>query len=233
MQRYYIEPEKQEPETTLQAGTDEVARGCLFGRIYGAAVILDPAKDLPPWLNDSKKTTKKRRAVLREWIEENALCWSVAYRTAKDIQERGINTCNYEVMKEAIDNLSVKPEFLIVDFVKFNTDGFGIPHIKIEKGDSKYAPIAAASIIAKEHHDDYIKALVEEEPLLHERYNLGSNVGYHSPLHRQGLVTFGPHEEHRLSFLSRIITKPRLLFPDEEEDDPREATGSTFTVTAE
>src|SRR5690348_7771215 len=99
----------------LQAGVDEVARGCLFGPVYAAAVILDPAVPLHKWLNDSKKVTKKRRAVVRDWIEETAIAWSVACVDNDAIDTINIRNAVMQAMNCAISRLKVAPGLLLID----------------------------------------------------------------------------------------------------------------------
>lgn len=190
-------------EDFIEAGLDEAGRGPLIGRVYAAAVIIDPNAELHPLLNDSKKMTRKRRGIVREWIEENCV-YEVAYCDEKEIDELNILHATQKAMHKAIDNLILEPEFLIVDgnfFRKYvNKNGDYVNHTTIEKGDSKYASISAASVLAKEYHDDYIEELVEEHPDLDEKYGLLSNMGYGTQKHMDGIKEYGISPFHRKSF---------------------------------
>lgn len=213
----------------LEAGVDEVARGCLFGPVYAAAVILNPNEPLHKWLNDSKKVTKKRRAIVREWVEETALSWAVASVSNVDIDRMNIRNASMEAMNLAIAKLNVKPQLLLVDgnyFTSTHTINDDIPYVTVIEGDAKYGSIAAAAILAKEHHDEYIRKLVEMNPELHTRYDIGSNVGYYGRTkHRDGLQTYGCTEYHRRTFLKRILPSampPQVLddiLKESDEDD--------------
>ena len=197
LKKYYKAPE------FLEAGLDEAGRGPLIGRVYAAAVIIDPNAELHPLLNDSKKMTRKRRGIVREWIEENCV-FEVAYSDEKEIDELNILHATQKAMHKAIDNLALEPEYLIVDgnfFRKYvNKSGDHVNHVTIEKGDSKYASISAASVLAKEYHDDYIEELVEQHPELDEKYGLLSNMGYGTQKHMDGIKEHGVSEFHRKSF---------------------------------
>ena len=133
LKKYYKAPE------FIEAGLDEAGRGPLIGRVYAAAVIINPNAELHPLLNDSKKMTRKRRGIVREWIEENCV-FEVAYSDEKEIDELNILHATQKAMHKAIDNLALEPEYLIVDgnfFRKYvNKNGDHVNHVTIEKGDS-------------------------------------------------------------------------------------------------
>jgi|TARA_B100001964_G_C14086255_1_gene532664 ribonuclease HII len=197
LKKYYKSPE------FIEAGLDEAGRGPLIGRVYAAAVIIDPGAELHPLLNDSKKMTRKRRGIVREWIEENCV-FEVAYSDEKEVDELNILHATQKAMHKAIDNLVLEPEYLIVDgnfFRKYiSKSGDHVNHVTIEKGDAKYASISAASVLAKEYHDDYIEELVEENPELDEKYGLLSNMGYGTQKHMDGIKEHGVSKFHRKSF---------------------------------
>ena len=155
----------------IEAGIDESGRGPLIGRVYAAAVIIDTENEIHPLLNDSKKMTKKRRGIVREWIEDNCL-WGVSYSDEKEIDKVNILQATQNAMHRALDELVLTPEFIIVDGNYFKRyishDGDFISFATIEGGDAKYAAISAASVIAKEYHDEYIKNLVDKNPDLDE-----------------------------------------------------------------
>ena len=206
-------------ENKIEVGIDEVARGCLFGPVYAAAVRLNP--DIPQhmWLNDSKKVTKKRRKVVSQWIMDTSLDWAVSSVSNETIDTINIKNATILAMQQAVAQLKVKPELLVVDGNYFESE---IDHVCVISGDSIYANIAAASILAKEHHDDYIKNLVSDEPMYQENYDLAKNMGYGTSNHIIGIKTVGITELHRKSFLTRILPgivvkkQSQILFLDEK-----------------
>lgn len=206
--KFYID---EKDKDKIIAGLDESGQGPLFGRVYGAAVILNPEIDLHPYLNDSKKMTPKRRAIVREWIEENSLEYQVCWRDEKRIDEINILNAKMEAWHEAIGKLDIEPEMLLVDGTQFkpywvlNSDeDYLIPYKTIVEGDAQYAAIAAASVLAKEYHDQYIKELCINEPELEQKYHLCSNKGYGTAYHMWALTEYGPSQYHRKSFLKNI-----------------------------
>lgn len=190
------------PEILLEMGIDEAGRGPLCGRVYAAAVILDPSKPLPPKLNDSKKITPKQRGLLRTWIEREAVAWAVGFAEAAEIDEINILQATYRAMHRAIERIRMThPEATtaLVDGNRFSPPD-GVTYRCEPKADGTWAHVAAASILAKEHHDEHIRGLVAEDPRLHERYDLLSNVGYPAPKHLAGLRQYGPSLHHRKTF---------------------------------
>ena len=186
-------------ETTFQrelieVGCDEAGRGCLAGSVFAAAVIL-PSDFHHPLLNDSKQMTEKRRDQLRKIIEQEAVAWSVQEVTAERIDKINILNASIEGMNIAIKALSVTPEFIVVDGNRFKTD-LTIPYRTIVKGDGKYANIAAASVLAKTHRDEYMMRLAEEYPM----YGWAKNKGYPTREHRLAVRQHGLTPYHRLSF---------------------------------
>ena len=191
---------------SLQAGIDEVARGCLAGPVYAAAVIWPSEfddEDNKIILRDSKKLSKKKRSVLRDYIEENAIDFSVAFETNEVIDKVNILKATHQAMHKAVRNLNVKPEELLVDGNLFTTyfDEFGdiIPHECFIKGDDKFQSISAASILAKVYHDEYIENLVDENPEL-EVYDWKSNMCYGTKKHIDAIKTHGLSKYHRRTF---------------------------------
>ena len=181
-------------EYTLEAGTDEAGRGCLAGPVVAAAVII--GKDFyHPLLNDSKKLTDKQRRLLKVHIEINAIAYAVNFVWQDEIDRINILNASITAMHRAIDNLEVKPEFIIVDGNRFKnyTD---VPHKTIVKGDSKYMSIAAASILAKTYRDIYMEDLHKQFP----HYNWKQNKGYPTVQHRMAILNNGTCEHHRKSF---------------------------------
>ena len=188
-------------ETTFQtqlieAGCDEAGRGCLAGSVFAAAVILPP-DFYHPLLNDSKQMTERRRNELRQIIEREALAWSVQEVTAERIDQINILNASIEGMNLALKALSIKPEFIVIDGNRFKTD-LDTPYRTIVKGDGKYANIAAASVLAKTHRDEYMVRLAEEYPM----YGWAKNKGYPTREHRLAIREHGLSPYHRLSFNS-------------------------------
>ena len=180
--------------TLIEAGCDEAGRGCLAGSVFAAAVILPPDFS-HPLLNDSKQMTERARNILREVIEREALAWAVAEVTAERIDEINILKASIEGMNIAASRLKVKPEFLAIDGNRF-TSHCGLPYQCIVKGDGKYANIAAASVLAKTHRDEYMLRLHEEYP----HYGWDRNKGYPTKEHRLAIREYGLTPYHRLSF---------------------------------
>ena len=147
-------------ENLVEAGCDEAGRGCLAGSVYAAAVILPPdyENDL---LNDSKKLTAKKRYALREVIQCDALAWAVGIVTPEEIDKINILNASFLAMHRALDQLSLRPEAVIVDGNRFKPYQ-DLPFTTIVKGDGKYLSIAAASVLAKTYRDDYMLNLAKE-----------------------------------------------------------------------
>ena len=178
----------------IEAGCDEAGRGCLAGSVYAAAVILPPDYH-NELLNDSKQLTEKRRYALREVIQRDAVAWAVGIVTPEEIDKINILNASILAMHRALDQLSVRPEAVIVDGNRFKPYG-ALPYATIVKGDGKYMSIAAASILAKTYRDDYMKQLHEEYP----HYGWDRNAGYPTKEHREGIKLHGLTPYHRLTF---------------------------------
>ena len=188
----------------IEAGVDEVARGCLAGPVFAAAVIWP--KELEPEdcikLRDSKKLSKKKREEMRDYIEATALDYSVAYINAEEIDEINILNASIKAMHEALDGLNIKPEALLIDgnkFKPYQIDGEIIPFQCFVKGDDLYQSISAASILAKVYHDDYITNLVDTDSKL-EVYDWKSNMCYGTKKHLDAISQHGISPHHRKSF---------------------------------
>ena len=181
-------------ESLIEAGCDEAGRGCLAGSVYAAAVIL-PADYQNELLNDSKKLTAKKRYALREEIERDAIAWAVGIVTPEEIDKINILNASFLAMHRALDQLSVRPEAVIVDGNRFKPYQ-DLPSTTIVKGDGKYLSIAAASILAKTYRDDYMLSLAEEYP----QYDWQSNMGYPTKKHRQAIREHGITPYHRKSY---------------------------------
>lgn len=181
-------------EGCLEAGCDEAGRGCLAGPVVAAAVIL-PENFNNELINDSKQLSEKNRRLLREIIEKEALSWAVAFVNNTEVDEINVLNASYLAMHRAIGKLSVKPEHLIIDGNRFQKYE-DIPHQCIIKGDSKYMAIAAASILAKTHRDEYMEVIHQEFPA----YQWNKNKAYPTKKHREAISKFGITKYHRKSF---------------------------------
>lgn len=178
----------------VEAGLDEVGRGCLAGPVVAAAVIL-PQAYVHPVLNDSKQLSRAQRETLRIDIERNALAWAVAEVSPEEIDRINIARASFLAMHRAVDALTLRPEHLIVDGNRFVPYPM-IPHTCIVKGDAQYLSIAAASVLAKVYRDDLMARLGAE----FSQYGWAQNVGYPTPVHRAAIRQFGPTKYHRMSF---------------------------------
>ena len=178
----------------VEAGCDEAGRGCLAGSVYAAAVILPPdyQNDL---LNDSKQLTEKQRYELRPIIERDAVAWAVGVVTPEEIDRINILNASILAMHRALDQLTVRPEAIIVDGNRFKPY-HELPHTTIVKGDGKFLSIAAASILAKTYRDDYMNRLAGEYP----QYDWLSNKGYPTKKHREAIKQHGITPYHRKSY---------------------------------
>jgi len=185
----------------LIAGIDEVGRGPLVGPVVTAAVIL-PVDFYDERINDSKKISEKKREMLYDVIMENAISIGIGMSSSKVIDEINILEATKKAMLEAISNLKVKPEYLLIDAVKLDTD---IPSLSIIKGDAKSQSIAAASIIAKVTRDRMLIELDKEHP----EYDFKHNKGYGTKKHIEALYKYGVLDTHRKTFepVKSIIEK--------------------------
>lgn len=177
----------------IEAGCDEAGRGCLAGPVSAGAVILPPDFD-HPLLNDSKKLTEKQRELLKPIIMEQAESWAVCMVHNEEIDEVNILNASFLAMHRAVDQLKIKPDFLLIDGNRFNPHT--IPHECIIKGDSKMKSIAAASILAKTFRDEFMNKIDKEYPY----YGWSRNKGYPTKQHREGIRAHGPTPYHRMSF---------------------------------
>ncbi len=185
----------------IEAGCDEAGRGCLAGPVYAAAVIL-PRKFRSKELNDSKKLTHEQRSSLRTIIEEEAICWAVGSVDNREIDQINILNASFLAMHRAIEKLLVIPQYLTIDGNRFKAY-LDIPHACIVKGDGKYLNIAAASILAKTHRDEYMANIAQEHP----EYEWHQNKGYPTAAHRIVSLERGLTPYHRKTF---TITHPAL-----------------------
>lgn len=187
-------------KSRLEAGCDEAGRGCLAGPVTAGSVILTPefAEELvlEGVLNDSKKLSKKVRDSLRIRIETHALAWAVCHIPPQEIDRINILQASLKAMREATKKLEVFPEFLLIDGNRFVSEN-GLPQYEcFIKGDGRYASIAAASILAKTHRDEFMLELHQQHP----RYGWLSNAGYPTKAHRKAIAHLGITVHHRKSF---------------------------------
>lgn len=176
------------------AGVDEVGRGCLAGCVVAAAVILDLSKTVPEGLNDSKKLSAKKRQSLDSQIKENALTYAIAQVEADEIDRINILEATKKAMRLAIEKLTPKADFLLIDAVQLKT--LFIPQKALIHGDAISASIAAASIIAKNYRDD----LMQKMDQIYPQYGFANHVGYGTKAHFEALRIHGACELHRKSF---------------------------------
>lgn len=191
-------------EGCREAGCDEAGRGCLAGPVVAAAVIL-PQGFGNELLNDSKQLTERQRNELRTVIETEAEAWAVAFVTPEEIDQINILQASILAMHRAVAQLAVQPEFLLIDGNCFNPYP-GIPHKCIIKGDATYMSIAAASILAKTHRDEYMYKIARDYPA----YRWDHNKGYPTRDHRAAIAAHGTTPHHRLSF--RLLDPQLSLF---------------------
>ncbi|EMS32983.1 Ribonuclease HII [Mariniradius saccharolyticus AK6] len=188
----------------IEAGCDEVGRGCLCGPVVAAAVILPP-DFANAFVNDSKKLTRESRNVLVNEIKSEAIAWSIAEASVEEIDRINILRASFLAMSRAIEALNVKPQHLLIDGNRFSSH-LTIPHTCIVKGDGKFASIAAASILAKVYRDEMMERFAAQYP----GYGWETNVGYPTTSHREGILKLGTTPLHRKSF---------KLLPDQLEFD--------------
>jgi len=178
----------------IEAGCDEVGRGCIAGPVVAAAVILPPDYK-NKFIIDSKRLSHKKRKEIGQEIIDNATSWSISEVSNKKIDEINILNASILAMHRSLDKLKVRPEFIIVDGNKFNPYR-KISHECIIKGDNKFQNIAAASILAKNYRDDLMKKL----SFKYDKYSWESNFGYPTKMHRDSIKKYGVTRYHRKSF---------------------------------
>jgi len=188
----------------VEAGCDEAGRGCLAGPVYAAAVVLPRGYD-HAWLDDSKKLSPRKREFMRSDIEKNALSWAVASADNDEIDEMNILRASILAMHRALDKLILIPDRILVDGNRFYAYK-GIPHVCLVRGDATHKSIAAASILAKVHRDEYMFQLHREIG----HYLWHKNKGYPTVAHRKAIEDFGITQYHRKSFL---LIKRQLSLP--------------------
>ena len=198
-----MEPVAVVPCNSGVAGVDEVGRGCLFGPVFAGAVVLETAAAdvlLKAGLTDSKKLTARRRAALVPQIQQLSHAWALGQASAREIDRCGIRAATELAMLRALHRLPEPPQLVLVDG-NLPLRPWGGAQQTLVSGDSRSAPIAAASVIAKEARDGLIRRLAESFP----GYGLERHAGYGTAVHRQALLQLGPTPLHRRSFLKRLL----------------------------
>lgn len=198
-----------EDATEIQIGCDEAGRGSFAGSVFAAAVVWNPELNDPEVneIRDSKKLSKKKRYALRKYIESNAIAFSVQSCDNCIIDEINILQATYKAMHSCLKNIydtGIKVDRILVDgehFLPFACQA----HNCIPKGDDVYISIAAASILAKTYHDDWILEKCAAHPELDEKYKWSKNMGYGTKEHRDGLIQHGITEFHRKTFCRKYI----------------------------
>ncbi|WP_435921265.1 ribonuclease HII [Paenibacillus sp. DYY-L-2] len=186
------------------AGIDEVGRGCLFGDVVAAAVILPQGWVLEE-VNDSKKLSEKKREKLYDVIMEQAVAVGIGFVDAETIDRINIKQATRLAMKQAVEKLAVRPDYLLIDAEKVDVP---IPQLSVIKGDATSQSIAAASIIAKVTRDRLCKG---EWDALYPEYGIGIHKGYATKLHREQILALGPTPMHRKSFMRNLYIEEQTL----------------------
>jgi len=174
-------------------GLDEVGRGCLSGPVVAAGVIFDEGVNIK-CIKDSKKISEKQRLILEEEIKEKALFFTVQEGTLREIFELNILWASIRTMQKCTEETEANPDYLLIDGNRYTSSL--IPHTCIIKGDDKSISIGAASILAKNYRDRYMKRLHKKYP----EFGWDKNVGYPTPKHKMALKEFGVTPHHRIGF---------------------------------
>ena len=198
----------------VEAGCDEAGRGCLAGPVFAAAVIL-PKRFKHPLLNDSKLMQEGDRYAMRDLIREKAIAWAVASVDHEEIDKINILRASFKAMHLALEQLSIIPQLILVDGHLF-TPNPGIPHKCVIKGDTIFASIAAASVLAKTYRDDFMKQLHLDYPV----YGWNTNKGYATEFHRKAIEHSGICSYHRKSFLSDSLQNMSQLSLNLQHGNP-------------
>lgn len=202
-------------DTSIEAGIDEAGRGCLWGPLIAAAVIWLPenewtaeCRDISEQIKDSKKLSAKKRAKLRKSIENLAVDFSIGRVEADEIDKLGMTAANKIAFQRAIQHLTVEPDRVLIDgTLELDT----LTEQIVEPGaDGKYIAVAAASILAKETHDEIVQVLCDADPTLSERYDILKCKGYGTKKHCEGLLKHGKHSHHRRLFLRKLLGEEHI-----------------------
>jgi len=210
----------------IEMGIDEAGRGCLWGPMYAAAVIWAPEdewteehREIAPQIKDSKKLSEKKRDYVATAIQSLALDYGIGSVSAQEIDQNGMSYANRLAFKRAIEASSVIPDRVLVDGIlaieeEWLTEKGIKESVMIVEGDSNYIPIAAASILAKTAHDQWLKEYLTIHSDLEEKYNLLSCKGYGTEKHRAGILKHGAEQEHRRLFLRKLLNQTCVIQDD-------------------
>jgi len=191
-----------EAKKSLIAGVDEVGKGCLFGPVFAGAVILSKANEtklLSQGLKDSKKLSPRKRNNLVPLIKKNSIAWAIGQASAREIDSIGIRKATEKAMLRALEKFLSPPDLILVDGILPISLWPGKQKTQV-RGESHFASIAAASVLAKETRDELIKRLARK----YNCYGLEKNKGYGTEIHRTNLIKEGATKLHRKSFISRL-----------------------------
>ncbi len=189
----------------LIAGIDEVGRGPLAGPVVTCAVIMKSDSAIEG-ITDSKKLTRKKMLKLKEKILEDTICYAYGYANPRMIDKINIKNATHKAMEDALNNLRVKPEIVLIDAERIDTD---IPQLNIVKGDLNEYVISCASILAKIRRDDIMINFSK----LYPNYGFDTNMGYGTKKHYQGLEEYGETPIHRQTFLRKFHER-QMTFDD-------------------
>ena len=218
-------------DNLTEAGIDEAGRGCFWGPLMAAAVVWpadpidtwdDTLKKLAPQIRDSKKISPKKRAIIAEEMRaysrtHGTLLYGVGSVSAEELDSYGVTWANQTAFERAVGQIAQKPQRLLIDGILACNYEHGDVHTIVD-GDATYLAIAAASILAKEAHDDWVRQFCEAEPEIAARYSLATCKGYGTAKHREGLRTHGPHEYHRQRFINGGGSKEGGYVRKEQEE---------------
>jgi ribonuclease HII len=202
-------------DEAIEVGIDEAGRGCLWGPLYSAAVAWVPEDDMSedqreiaPLIKDSKKLTAKRRIALAASIKDLALDWGIGIVTAVEIDKLGMTKANQLAFTRALGNLSVEPERLLIDGILsiYDAPWSMVEQVVEAEADNRFLPVAAASILAKTEHDEWVKQFCDLNENIAQRYDLPSNKGYGTAKHRAGILEWGEEAHHRKLFLRKLYS---------------------------
>lgn len=186
----------------IQIGVDEAGRGSMIGPVVAGAVIWNNHIE-PIDIKDSKKLSRKKRDIVRKYIETNAVSFGIGYASNTEIEEMNILNATHLAMNRAISNIdsNIHYDRVLVDGNSFKSENLQKPYNCIVGGDNSYVSIAAASILAKEYHDEWFTNMFPYD----DKYDLQNNKGYGTKKHIHGLKTYGITEYHRNSFCKKYI----------------------------
>jgi ribonuclease HII len=222
-----------EKDENIEVGIDEAGRGSLWGPLYAAAVVWIPTNNteqetLTPLIKDSKKITPKRRTALAKSIKEHALDWGIGSVSPQEIDTIGMTKANQLAFTRALDNLSIKPERLIIDgcLSIYQPPWSMVEQVVEVEADNNYVSVAAASILAKVEHDEWVERFCAQHSYLEERYDLVKNKGYGTAKHMAGIRKWGEDPQHRKLFLRKLHASA-----SSKEEQGQETKGDSLLET--